>query len=65
VAAGGGQLVLQASAGPVNVRARLSARDGRLVIAPDGLLGGLAALTVFEDLACGWRAWASGRGRTA
>jgi hypothetical protein len=45
----GGQLVLEATAGPLSVRARLSAKDGRLVIAPDGLLGGFASLTVFSD----------------
>jgi hypothetical protein len=44
-----GTLVLEASAGPLTVRARLSARDGRLVIAPEGLLGGIASLTVFDD----------------
>jgi hypothetical protein len=49
VAAGGGELVLEADAGPIAVRARLSARDGALVIAPDGLLGGFASLTVFSD----------------
>ena len=49
VAAGDGQLVLEANAGPISVRTRLSARDGALVIAPDGLLGGFAALTVFSD----------------
>jgi hypothetical protein len=49
VEAAGGELVLQASAGPLAVRARLSARDGALVIAPDGLLGGIASLTVFDD----------------
>jgi hypothetical protein len=49
VEVGGGQLVLEAQAGPVTVRARLSARDGDLVIAPDGLLGGFASLTVFSD----------------
>jgi hypothetical protein len=49
VAAGDGQLVLEAVAGPLSVRARLSARDGALVIAPDGLLGGFASLTVFSD----------------
>lgn len=47
--AGGAALTLQATVGPVSVRARLSAIDGRLVIAPDGLLGGFAGLTVFED----------------
>lgn len=49
VAAGDGTLVLKATAGPFTVRARLSARDGALVIAPDGLLGGFASLTVFND----------------
>jgi hypothetical protein len=44
-----GTLVLEASAGPLAIRARLSARDGALVIAPDGLLGGFAALSVFSD----------------
>ena len=44
-----GQLVLEASAGVVTVRARLSARDGALVIAPEGLLGGLGSVTVFKD----------------
>lgn len=49
-----GSLVLEATAGlfglRATVRARLSARDGALVIAPEGgLLGGLATLTVFRD----------------
>jgi len=44
-----GELVLEAAAGPLIVRARLSARDGALVIAPEGLLGGLGSLTVFRD----------------
>jgi hypothetical protein len=44
-----GELVLEVSAGVVTVRARLSARDGALVIAPEGLLGGLGSLTVFKD----------------
>jgi hypothetical protein len=44
-----GELVLEASAGVVTVRARLSARDGALVIAPEGLLGGLGSLTVFKE----------------
>jgi hypothetical protein len=49
-----GSLVLEATAGlfglSATVRARLSARDGALVIAPEGgLLGGLASLTVFRD----------------
>src|SRR3954447_5124935 len=49
VEAPAGQLVLEAAAGPLAVRARLSARDGALVIAPEGLLGGLGSLTVFRD----------------
>jgi DUF2993 family protein len=44
-----GQLVLEASAGPISVRARLAASDGKLRISPDGLLGGFAALTLFSD----------------
>jgi LmeA-like phospholipid-binding len=44
-----GELVLEASAGLLTVRARLSARDGALVIAPEGLLGGIGSLTVFRD----------------
>jgi hypothetical protein len=50
---GGGELVLEASAGVLGlraaVRARLSARDGALVIAPDGLLGAIGSLTLFAD----------------
>lgn len=53
LAAEDGELVLEATAGLFGVRAafraRLSARDGALVIAPDGLLGALGALTVFRD----------------
>lgn len=44
-----GELVLEAQVGPVTVRGRLSAQDGALLIAPDGLLGGFASLTVFKD----------------
>jgi LmeA-like phospholipid-binding len=44
-----GELVLEAAAGPLTVRARLTARDGALVIAPEGLLGGIGSLTVFRD----------------
>jgi len=44
-----GELVLEASAGVFTARARLSARDGALVIAPEGLLGGLGSLTLFRD----------------
>lgn len=49
VATGGGELTLQASVGPLTARARLSASDGALRIAPDGLLGGFASVTVFDD----------------
>jgi hypothetical protein len=44
-----GELVLEGAIGPLAARARLSARDGALVIAPEGLLGGLGALTLFKD----------------
>ncbi|HEX8105406.1 MAG TPA: hypothetical protein VF533_22520 [Solirubrobacteraceae bacterium] len=49
-----GQLVLEATAAILGVsariRARLSAQDGALVVAPDGIpLGGLATVTVFRD----------------
>jgi hypothetical protein len=53
VASGGGELVLSASAGLLGVgasiRARLFARDGALVIAPEIPFGRLASLTVFRD----------------
>lgn len=49
VSSEGGALVLEADVGPVAVRARLSASDGALIIAPDGLLGGFASVTVFSD----------------
>lgn len=49
VESGADGLVLEASAAGIAVRARLSARDGALVIAPDGLLSALATLTLFED----------------
>lgn len=52
VASEGGQLVFEATAGllgGLTVRARLAARDGALVVVPEGLLGGLATLTVFSD----------------
>lgn len=42
-------LVLEARALGFAVQARLSADDGALVIAPAGLLGGLATLTLFDD----------------
>jgi hypothetical protein len=48
-----GQLVLEATAGLFGLRAafraRLLAREGALVIAPDGLLAGIGSLTVFSD----------------
>ena len=44
-----GELVLEGAVGPLSARARLTARDGALVIAPEGLLGGLGALTLFKD----------------
>jgi hypothetical protein len=53
IQAGDGELVLEASAGVFGfraaLRARLSARDGALVIAPDGLLGAIGSLTLFND----------------
>jgi hypothetical protein len=44
-----GELVLEGSVGPITARARLTARDGALIVAPEGLLGGLGSLTVFKD----------------
>jgi hypothetical protein len=44
-----GELVLEGAVGAFAARARLSARDGALVIAPDGLLGALGSLTLFRD----------------
>jgi hypothetical protein len=44
-----GELVLEGQIGPVTARARLTARDGALVVAPEGLLGGLGSLTLFKD----------------
>jgi len=44
-----GELVLEGAVGPLTARARLTARDGALVIAPEGLLGGLGSLTLFRD----------------
>lgn len=48
-----GALILEGTAAvlgqEITARARLSARDGALVIAPEGLLGGLVTLTVFSD----------------
>ena len=49
VSSAGDGLVLEGSVGPISARARLSASDGALVIAPDGLLGGFATLTLFQD----------------
>ncbi len=45
----GEALIFEASLAGVAARARLSAVDGALRIAPDGLLGGFASVTVFED----------------
>jgi hypothetical protein len=45
----GGSLLLQATVGPISARARLSAAGGALKIAPEGILGGFASLTVFDD----------------
>lgn len=44
-----GELVLEGAVGPISARARLTARDGALVVAPEGLLGSLGSLTVFRD----------------
>jgi hypothetical protein len=44
-----GELVLEGGVGPFSARARLTARDGALVVAPEGLLGSLGSLTVFRD----------------
>jgi hypothetical protein len=44
-----GELVLEGAVGPISARARLTARDGELVVAPEGLLGGLGSLTLFRD----------------
>ena len=44
-----GELVLEGTIGPISARARLTARDGALVVAPEGLLGGLGSLTLFKD----------------
>ena len=49
VESGDGALTLEAAVGPVAVRGRLSDSEGALVIAPDGVLGGFASVTVFED----------------
>jgi hypothetical protein len=49
VSSSDGALVMEADVGPVAIRARLSASDGALLIAPDGLLGGFASVRVFDD----------------
>jgi hypothetical protein len=41
--------VLEGAVGPLSARARLTAQDGALVVAPEGLLGSLGALTLFRD----------------
>ncbi|MDQ3607942.1 MAG: hypothetical protein M3459_03445 [Actinomycetota bacterium] len=51
--AGGDGLVFEGAASAfgrrVALRARLRGVDGRLVLSPDGLFGGFAAVTVFDD----------------
>ena len=49
VSTDGDALILEAAFAGVSARARLSAVDGALRIAPAGLLGGFASITVFED----------------
>jgi hypothetical protein len=53
IAAGGGSVVFQGTAdilgSRVSARAVASARDGRLVLAPDVPFGGLLTLTLFSD----------------
>ena len=53
VASGGGQLLLEGSVGflgaSITARARLLAREGRLIVQPDLPLGGLLSFTVFDD----------------
>jgi hypothetical protein len=53
VASGGGQLLLEGSVGflgaTITARARLLAREGRLVVQPDVPLGGLLSFSVFDD----------------
>jgi hypothetical protein len=48
-----GQLVLRGTASVLGVSASVDvdvvARDGKLVVAPTGLLGGLATVTLFDD----------------
>lgn len=45
----GDALVFEATLAGVTARVRLSADDGALVVAPDGILGGFASLTLFDD----------------
>jgi len=53
VATTGGELAFDATAGllglSATVRARLGVSDGALVVAPDGALGALATVTLFQD----------------
>ncbi len=49
VGAGGGELTVEVTAGPVAVRAIAAARGGALVITPTGVLSGVATVTVFSD----------------
>ena len=49
----GGQLVLRGTASVLGVNAAVdvvvAARDGKLVVAPTGLLGAFATVTLFDD----------------
>jgi hypothetical protein len=53
LASGGGQVEVQATGGlfgiQASVRALVSAHEGQLVAQPEGLLGGLAKITLFAD----------------
>ena len=42
-------MLREVAVGPLGGQARLSADDGALRIAPEGLLGALGSLTIFED----------------
>ena len=49
VSTDGDALILEAAFAGVSAQARLAAVDGALRVAPAGLLGGFASITVFED----------------
>jgi hypothetical protein len=53
VSDGGGQLTLRGTASVLGVRASVdavvAARDGKLVVAPSGLLGAFATVTLYDD----------------